>query len=105
MRLVAVMVWRLSIGRGFGGTLRKELPALIGWGRFDRLPNPYKLKRFDTMKNLTIDQLARLLEAKREQQARLPFMKNRESAKELATELEAEIYELTRIAREKMKTN
>lgn len=57
------------------------------------------------MKNLTLEQLARLLETKREQQARLPFMKNRESAKELATELEAEIYELTRIAREKTKTN
>lgn len=56
------------------------------------------------MKNLTLEQIEKLIWSKKDQQERLSFMKNRSAAKELWNELQSEINDLKAIAKSKMNS-
>lgn len=56
------------------------------------------------MKNLSLEQIEKLIWAKKDAQERLSFMKNRDAAKELWNDLQSEITTLQAIARSKMNS-
>ena len=56
------------------------------------------------MKNLSLEQIEKLIWAKKDAQERLSFMKNRAAAKELWNDLQSEINTLQAIARSKMNS-
>ena len=54
------------------------------------------------MKNLSLEQIEKLIWAKKDAQERLSFMKNRSAARELWNDLQSEINTLQAIAKSKM---
>lgn len=54
------------------------------------------------MKNLSLEQIEKLIWAKKDAQERLSFMKNRSAARELWNDLQSEINDLRAIAKSKM---
>lgn len=56
------------------------------------------------MKNLSLEQIEKLIWAKKDAQERLSFMKNRAAAKELWNDLQSEINTLQAIARSKINS-
>lgn len=62
----------------------------------------FNFQKTNKMKNLTLEQIEKLIWAKKDAQERLSFMKNRSAAKELWNDLQSEINTLREIAKSKM---
>ena len=62
----------------------------------------FNFQKTNKMKNLSLEQIEKLIWAKKDAQERLSFMKNRSAARELWNDLQSEINTLREIARSKM---
>ena len=62
----------------------------------------FNFQKNDVMKDLTLEQIEKLIWAKKDAQERLCWMKNRSAARELWNDLQSEINDLRAIAKSKM---
>lgn len=62
----------------------------------------FNFQKTNKMKNLSLEQIEKLIWAKKDAQERLCWMKNRSAARELWNDLQSEINDLRAIARSKM---